>query len=237
MRHFYLLMALAFTFSVKAQQSLFNVPSSEITKAKGFFLQEQLNFNEQIQSNLTLVWGLGKDWEVGCNLLGIDYSFPKQGFVSNDEIEGDPFAPLLLVNVQKGFKLSERFKIGLGTQNGINVTDIKQPQYVNFSFANLVTSFHEDALKIITGMYYGNSRYLGENNSYGPMLGIEASIIHNKLSLMADWIHGNHDLGVSVFGIVWYPIKRLPLSLGWQKPNSNNGNSDAFVLEITLLPK
>lgn len=235
--YIFILFTFVTIFAANGQQSLFNVPSSEITKQKGFFLQEQLNFNDIIQSNLTLDWGLGKGWEIGTNIVGVDYSLPQKKMIDNDAIEGEAYAPLVLLNIQKGVTLSEHFKVGIGTQNGFNVTQVKNPQFAHFSFVNVVTSFHEDRIHLTTGYYHGNTRYLGEGNSSGPMLGAEATIIPQKLSLMADWIHGNHDLGVSVVGFVWYPTKRLPLSFGWQTPNQENGNASAFVFEITLLPR
>lgn len=63
-----------------AQQNFINVPSSEATIKNKVFFQQQLNFNELIQSNSTLDFGLGKGFEVGANILGLNFSDKKNHF-------------------------------------------------------------------------------------------------------------------------------------------------------------
>ncbi|MCM0606490.1 MAG: hypothetical protein KA715_10405 [Xanthomonadaceae bacterium] len=56
------------------QQNLFNVPSSVLTEKQELFIQEQINnYSDLMGSNLTATYGIGKDYEVGLNFLGIDY--------------------------------------------------------------------------------------------------------------------------------------------------------------------
>ena len=52
-----------------AQQSLFNVPSANVTPKGELFFQEQLNFGTAGESNLTTDIGLGKGFEVGLNVV------------------------------------------------------------------------------------------------------------------------------------------------------------------------
>ncbi len=219
----------------KAQQSLFNVPSSEITTAGKFFVQEQINFNSIIQSNTTFDYGLKHNWEVGVNLLGIDYSELDHRFFENDLLDGDPLAPLLLFNVQKSFTLSQHWKIGLGTQQGFNLTYQQHSRYAQFSYANAVCTAHHEHLHINGGIYQGNTRYLGDGNSWGIMAGADVALIDHKIHFMADWILGNHDLGVAVIGLVVYPHHRFPVSLGLQLPNDRQ-SPKALVLELTWTP-
>jgi len=56
-----LLLLLLNSFLSFSQQNFINVPSSEATKKHKLFFQQQLNFNELIQSNTTIDYGLGKD--------------------------------------------------------------------------------------------------------------------------------------------------------------------------------
>jgi len=58
---------------VIAQQNFINVPSSEVTIKNKYFFQQQINFNDLIQSNTTLDYGLGKGYEIGLNILGINF--------------------------------------------------------------------------------------------------------------------------------------------------------------------
>ena len=64
-----------------AQQSYFNTPSSDQTKKGDFFVQEQLNLSKySYVSNLTCVWGLPRDFEIGFNLFGITYDPTRKKF-------------------------------------------------------------------------------------------------------------------------------------------------------------
>ena len=70
MNEFFLSWLLLFaTNFLMAQQNFINVPSGEVTQARKFFVQEQLNFNEIIQSNTTVDYGLGHGFEIGINIL------------------------------------------------------------------------------------------------------------------------------------------------------------------------
>ena len=64
------LMLLLLSSMAVAQQNFINVPSGEATKAKGFFFQQQFNFNEIIQSNTTIDYGIGKGFEIAQGRLG-----------------------------------------------------------------------------------------------------------------------------------------------------------------------
>jgi hypothetical protein len=56
-----------------AQQNLFNVPSAEITEKNKFFFQQQFNIDSNAgDSNTTVDYGLGNNWEVGINLFNLD---------------------------------------------------------------------------------------------------------------------------------------------------------------------
>lgn len=220
---------------VQAQQSLFNVPSSEITEHGKFFVQEQINFNSIIQSNTTIDYGLKHNWEIGLNLLGIDYSEADHHFFENDLLDGDPLAPLLLINVQKAFKLSHHWKIGLGTQQGLNLTYRQHSRYAQFTYANLVYTSTHERVHVNAGVYKGNTRYLGDGTSDGLMIGADVALIPHKIHFMSDWILGNHDLGVAVLGLVVYAHRRFPISLGLQLPNDRK-SPKALVLELTWTP-
>lgn len=218
-----------------AQQSLFNVPSSEITPEGRLFFQQQINFSSVIQLNTTLNYGLKHNWEVGINLLGIDYSPSLHNFLKNDVLDGDPFSPLALLNVQKGVDLSKHWQLGFGLQNGFNIAQQQAARFAQFYFANAVWTSSSEHLRLNGGAYSGNQPYLGDGTKTGLMLGAETALIPHKLHLMADWIQGTHDLGAGVIGAVAYPWPHWPVSLGWQLPNDSH-KERALVLEITYVP-
>ncbi len=108
------------------QQNFFNVPSSEITSKNNFFFQQQINvMNEGFQSNSTISYGVGKQYEIGINILDLTYLNNKILFNDNTI----PYSPLANLNFQKKI---ERLNLSLGTQLGTNRTsNFCIYQYIN----------------------------------------------------------------------------------------------------------
>jgi hypothetical protein len=235
---FSLVCSIGLVSNLAAQQNLFNVPSSEITEKKKIFFQQQFNFSRSIQSNSNFCYGLGKNMEIGLNLIGLQTAPSSLRIKLNDEINGEPIAPLTLLTFQKVLPFSEKFKLGLGTQLGTNL--IKHPttdyKFANFSYLNSQSSFIDDKLKLNAGIYYSNIAYEGDESGFGFMAGGEYSL-SKKFHLVADWISGDNHIGVAVIGGMYYLTPKIPLSFGWQIPNDNLKNPNAFVFEFTYLPK
>lgn len=212
-----------------------NVPTSEATKPGKVFFQEQLNLNELLQSNTTLDYGLGKGFETGINVLGLNFSDKKKSFLHNDSSDTDPFNPLLLINGLKQFKLSEIFSLSSGVQGGVNITQ-DMPTYESYLiyFNLLIENLMVTESKITGGTYYNSLHYGGSGNRIGGWVAAEFPI-NNKIHMMAESILGNNALSYSSFGIIIFPKHYLPLTFGFQIPNTSR-NSYAFVFELTYVP-
>ncbi len=106
-----------------AQQTLFNLPSAEITPAEQLFFQQQFNFNKFGRSsgvsNTTISYGLGLDFEIGMNVFALEV-LPESGLAPHS------VEPQFLFNAQKGIPLSESFKLGVGTQLGQTVPEFRR---------------------------------------------------------------------------------------------------------------
>jgi hypothetical protein len=232
--YMFILLFLYLNFSINAQQNFFNVPTSDITDSSKLFFQQQLNINSQTSANATFTWGLGRGFELGFNVFGINYDNHARSFLRNDTDYTNPLGPVFLINVQKGFKLNEHFKIGVGTQSGLNLTqNSKLFKPVTFNYATFV--YHPvHSLKLVSGLYYGNRYFLGSGNELGVMAGFEWAIIERHFHIQADWLYGNNSMGIWVPGVVVYFTKNLSVSLGWQFPNPASTNPQAFVFEFTF---
>ncbi len=108
------------SFHVFGQQNLFNVPSSDITpKAKPFFQQQFTIEAAVVQLNSTFSFGLGKNMEVGVNLVGVNVNTTSAGSLiqTNTNSGNNPVFPFYLINFQKAFELSELSRTGLPLAN------------------------------------------------------------------------------------------------------------------------
>lgn len=223
------------SYHCSAQQNFFNVVTSDITDSAKLFFQEQLNFNAQTSSNVTFTWGLGHGFEVGFNVFGVNYDNHKRTFLLNDKDYTAPLGPIVLINAQKGFQFNEHFKIGIGTQSGLNLSQSSELiRPVTFNYATFV--YHPmHRLKLVAGAYYGNRYFLGSGNEFGGMAGFELAIIEHHFHIQGDWLYGTNSLGIWVPGVVIYFTKNISVSLGWQFPNPHNPNAQqAFVFEFTF---
>ncbi|MCX6869008.1 MAG: hypothetical protein NTY84_00060 [Verrucomicrobia bacterium] len=212
-------------FSAQGQQNLFNVPSSDITQKGEWFFQEQLNLNSTGVSNTTFDYGLGNNWEVGVNLLGLDLYHHT----------GEVIDPMPLINLQKRFDINESWGVGIGTQLGA-LTPIHHDE-TRFSTFNYVNNQFRLGHwgKVFGGAYFANDTYSGSKNQVNFMAGIEIPIWENKLHFQADYINGQAPMSVSVIGFVIFLPHRWNISVGAQVPAINSHNECGFVLELTRL--
>lgn len=218
-----------------AQQNFINVPSGEVTQPKKFFFQEQLNFNEIIQSNTTVDYGLGKGFEIGVNILGLDYVQKSNSFFLNDTNDRDPYDPLLTVNGLKQIELSEKISFSIGTQIGVNVDFDNKVRPANLSYVNIRFNhvIWENCL-LVAGPYYNSKHYGGAGNRVGGWLAAEIPFTP-KWRIMGESVIGDNAISYSSVGIIFLPRPHIPLTLGVQIPNTTN-NAYALVFELTITP-
>ena len=230
----FILILLSRTDSV-AQLTVFNVSSSEITDARKISAQQQFEIQEEIESSTTLTYGLGRNWEVGINLINLDYSIKDRDFEVNDTSTAIPFAPLLLGNAQKVFELNNTFSVGIGAVAGTNLTSHHR-SFVYYGYTNILASLgSQDQYQLAAGPYISNHKYLSDGPFCGVQAPFDAGIFHKKLHLLGDWISGSHKKGKLSLGFEVFLTRRLPLAFGWQR--SNGDGSQAGVVQLTFLPK
>lgn len=219
------------------QQNLFNIPSGDITHNKKFFYQHQFNvYNNKLESKAHLVYGLGKGWDAGVNLVGKGVYFsPDWRVMHNDNPEKGALYPILMGTVQKQLSFSDKVKLNLGTQVGYNLSSNISNKTVNY-FAYGIGSYYimQGKSKLAGGFYQTNQEFVGQGNTFGVLLGYEIKVAKNWY-LMGDWVSGNNDASVAVIGLVYNLTKRIQLCGGWQIPNPNTPKPMGVVLELNIL--
>ena len=218
------------------QQNLFNVPSGVITRKNEVFFQEQLNLARFGESNTTLEYGLGNNWEVGMNIFRVNL-YPG----NLKPLPGESNEDAILLNIQKSFHPFEQIEFEVGTQNGMSANNgMQKVDYLNFTFGVTRWTPDENVFKgtLVSGAYYGNTNYLGSGNAFGWMLGIEYPLWRDDLSFVADYISGTNSASVAVIGAQWTISKKQgwQVSLGAQLPSPHSGNLYGAVFELTKFP-
>jgi hypothetical protein len=218
-----------------AQQNLFNVPSVAVTDPGGLFFQQQTNLNALIQTNTTLSYGLGRGWEVGLNVFDVPLYNPglRNGRLVSRELQ----EPEVLVNGLRVFELTDRLRVGVGTQLGQTAPVFESRlRLSNFTYVNAAAKLPNDWVEVYGGAFYANRTYGGAGDRVGGLLGADIPVAEKKLHLMADWVVARNDLGVAVVGGVLYLPRNWQLSLGAQLPSPGSRNRYGAVLELTYVP-
>lgn len=219
-----------------AQQNLFNIPSADITTNKKVFYQHQLNvYGQKVESKSHFVYGLGKGWDIGVNLVGKGLYFtPEWRALFNDNTINGSLYPILMGTVQKQFVLTNKLFVNIGGQYGYNLSNkILNKKFNHFTYILGRYDFKKGS-RIVGGLYNTTNMFVGQGNTIGVMAGYEIKLT-KRLYLMGDWISGNNDASVLVFGGMVNVSKRVQFCAGWQIPNPNTPKPMAVVLEINLL--
>lgn len=230
-----ILLLLVTSLSAIAQQNYINVPSADVTKKNRLFFQQQLNFNELVQSNTTLDYGIGRGFEIGVNVLGLNFNDKTGSFLNNDSADSDPYNPLVLINALKRIELTKHTSIAIGSQAGINFIDNKKQSRAGLTYLNLrLTDLMLKNSSFVIGTYYNSLNYGGSGNRFGFWVASEVPLT-SKFHLMSESVIGNNALSYSSIGIVYYPFEWMPLTLGAQIPNTKS-NAYSVVFELTIIP-
>ncbi|MBC3784895.1 hypothetical protein [Spirosoma utsteinense] len=218
-----------------AQQTYFNVPSSDVVDKHKVSVQQQVSFGESFRAGTTVNYGLGREWEIGLNVYNLDYLPSERRFTLNDSTVQEAYGPLLLLNSQKAFDITKHIEVAVGMQAGVNMSPRSKSKLVGYAYAHVAGSFHDEHYNWSMGVYGANSRYAGEGRRTGYQAGFDAGIFYQKVHLLGDFISGQHSLGQLILGVEVYAGKHFPLSIGWQRANQDG--AQALVLQLTYNPE
>lgn len=241
------LFVIALGAGVKAQQNLFNITSGVITPKKEFFFQQQINIYDlnTYAAKSHFVWGLGRDWELGFNVVDMNLDFRRQNarneaFRVNSTDPESNFYPNFMITAQKSWKLARHVRANLGTQTGFNLGGTAQQTNLLYNHYGLVKWYPKEHTTFIGGVYHANANYVGPgrvlapNSSTGFILGFEYPITHTLL-LMGDYISGVNSQSTAAIGFNWYVTPKFQLCLGGLVPSPGSQNKYGVVFEINIL--
>lgn len=219
-----------------AQQNLFNIPSGDITPKNKVFYQHQLNvYSNQLESKGHFVYGLGRGWDAGINLVGKGVRWSKnRGLLHNDDRRYGAVYPVALLTLQKQFVINNRLNLNIGTQAGTNLSRyIDRKTFTQFTYGIASYQF-APGRRVLAGPYVTNAAFVGPGNRAGVMLGYEWKLT-DRWYLMGDWLSGRNDTAVGVVGAMYWPGKRVQFCGGVLLANPHTPKPNGFVLELNLL--
>ena len=219
---------------VTAQQNLFNIPSGDITPKGKVFYQHQINtYSNKFESKSHFVYGIGKKWDVGVNVVGSGAYFNPnwKPIYNSDFSKGAALSPTILATAQKQWTINEKWSVNIGTQTGMNLSNNTaniRPAYLHYGLASYQV---KPGRRLLVGPYVTNNQYVGAGNNAGIHAGYEWKI-DKKWYLMGDFISGNNDSSVLVTGFMYNASKRVQLCMGYMLPNPKTIKNQAIVLEF-----
>lgn len=220
----------------KAQQNLFNIPSGDITPNKKFFYQHQFNFYkvDELESKSHVVYGLGGGWDMGINFVDLPLRLNDKRIVSyNSNTSRKPLYPLLMLTLQKQWKVSEYLEVNVGTQMGSNLsTTIETKRFVFFNYA-IARFTPAERIHLVAGPYHTNNVFVGgpPDQQIGFMAGYEYKLT-KKILLMGDFVSGNHKKSQTVLGGGYTFGNRVQLFLGALLAYPNKKLQSGLVVEL-----
>lgn len=220
----YLILFIVGFNSAYAQQTIFSVPSADITPTKNVFVLHESQFRPWnpdgywIGTNYTSV-GVGHNTEIDLTLFNV--SSP----LSHNIVLGTGFKSSLPLPSKK--LVDHEVKLTIGSMLPVSL----QGEGVgNWSYAHMSGRLPKLKTRLSAGVNFGTKQLFGRN-TVGFIGGIEQPVT-KKLSIIGDWYSGTHSYGFFIPGISYSITNTICLYAGWQIPNNRRCGKSGFVFEI-----
>jgi hypothetical protein len=225
-----LIIFLSISNLASAQQTVFNVPSADVTEKGHTFLQQEAQF---------------RAWQPGAFFLGTSYS--SYGIGHNTEIDATLFnvgAPATnSITLGTGFKSAipiaglkdkypkREYKFTVGSQV---LSSLEGQGVGNWTYGHLSGRVPKTNTRLTGGVSYGTKQVFGTNQAV--FISAVEQPITKRLNLISDWYSGNeHFSGFLITGISYAYKNNKTLYAGYQIPNSSKVGKSGFVIEFAKI--
>lgn len=210
-----------------AMQTIFNVPSADVTPKDRIYFLEEAQFNGSNPGAFYLnttygAVGIGHNTELDTTLFNV-------GAPATQDISlGVGFKSAIPIPGLKEKFPAREFKFTVGTNilfglegNGVG----------NWTYAHLSGRVPKLNTRLTAGISYGTRQVFGQNTT-AFIAGVEQPVT-KKLSLIGDWYSGTeHFAGYLITGFSYALPKSTTIYAGYQIPNSPQVGNNGFVLQI-----
>lgn len=208
-----------------AQQTIFNVPSSDVLdKGKGYLeLDASFRFNDTRSVNKFSsfvprgVFGIGGDTEVGVNIAGN----------INPGVDQTTISPTIKHSLYNG--KDNGVQVVVGDNVFIPVRN-KSYNLGNYAYAQVSKTFKSNT-RITGGGYYFTKNVVASAARAGGQFGFEQTV-NKYFNVIADYYTGRHAAGYFTPGISFKPHPRVTAYAGYSIGNDNPRTNNFFLFEI-----
>lgn len=213
-----------------AMQTIFNVPSADVTEKGHVFVQQEAQTTPWKTDNA--FWGtsytavgVGHNTEIDSTLYNVGSPATQNMTIGAGFKSCIPIPYLKEKFPEREFKLTVGSQILFGLEgNGIG----------NWTYAHLSGRVPKLNTRLTAGLSYGTKQVFGLDTT-AFIAGVEQPVT-KKLNLIADWYSGSeHFAGFLITGFSYALPKNTTLYAGYQIPNSPQVGSNGFVIELAKI--
>lgn len=222
-RSFVLLFILSFVsaLNVSAQQTIFNVPSSDILDKGKFYIEFDATFKPNEGDSVgrfssfvpRIIAGTGGDVEVGLNVTG-------------NIQPGSDSTTLVPAIKWRPYKNDKGWSVVVGDNIFIPVRN-KSCNIGNYAYAQVSKSF-KSGTRLTAGGYHFTKNVVAASDRAGGQFGFEQTV-NKYLNINADWYTGKHAAGYFTPGVAFKPHPKVTGYVGYSIGNTNVRGGNHFV--------
>jgi len=203
--------------SAGAQQNIINVPSSDVLPGGNVILKQSNKFspfdNSYVSLTPSVIMGVGK---------GIEASVGVGTTISENN------STKMNIGVKKVFKYKKATRFTIGSTLSPNLTEGKSPDSMLYAHTSYLCKKTKTTLT--AGGFVGGKEQMPTLT--GVMLGIDQTIVPNKLRIVADYISRDESWGAFSAGFKFRPEPTTSITTAVIVPNDKE-NRVAFSISIS----
>lgn len=215
-----------------SQQTVFNVPSADVTQKGEIFLQHESQFRawnpdaQWLGTHYSAV-GVGHNTELDATLFNV------QAPDSHNITLGLGFKSAMPLIILKDKFPEREIKLTVGSEILIS---LQGNGVGNWTYVHLSGRLPVTKTRITSGISTGTKQVFGRNTVC--FIGAVEQPVTKKLNIIADWFSGAENYaGFLIAGISYKLPKDTNIYLGYQIPNAEKNGRSGFVVEISKIIK
>lgn len=213
-----------------ATQTIFNVPSADVTEKGHVFFQEEAqttpwNTDTAFFNTTYSAVGIGHNTELDATLFNVASPATQNISVGVGFKSAIPIPGLKEKFPEREFKFTLGSDMLIGLEgNGVG----------NWTYAHLSGRLPVTKTRLTAGVSYGGRQVFGLN-TFSFIAGVEQPVT-KKLSVIGDWYSGSeHWAGFLIVGTSYALPRNMTLYTGYQIPNSPRVGTSGFVIQLAKI--